>query len=225
MPGRSAPMSLIPVTAPETIGPSGTLAAASDTLFVPDRGFLVGYHAAPAAGAPSDAFSSYWQSGQPAQLLHSVTDGNQSDVALALLTNGTIAVAWQDDGPIVGGPQGQDGIVLALFGEDGVTVPIKEVSQAAGSGGDLDPALAALADGGLAVGWSTVVDGPRPGSGEAVHLGPQVRIVEADGEPRTGLLERDPDPAVDVTVRGLAALADGGFLGVAQLATAESGDQ
>jgi hypothetical protein len=138
-------------------------------------------------------------------VVNSQTAGTQNFPAITGLVDGGFVVAWTTS------DSGQDGsgaaIKAQLFGSDGTKLGAEFLVNTSATGGQVDPVIASLSDGGFVVSWVTG-DTVQDGSDTAI----KAQIFAADGtKVGSEFLVNSARPAgqVDPAVTGLA---NGGFV-------------
>lgn len=130
---------------------------------------------------------------------------------LGFTRDGGAWAAWQSSGQ-----DGWGNAVIARFidtdGAGGSEILVNERPE----GEQRSPVLAPLADGGVAIAWTTSL----PGDTERVAF----RVFNADGSPRTGETTVDPAPGVRTGAPSVAPAANGGFALAYTAFDAETGE-
>jgi hypothetical protein len=128
--------------------------------------------------------------------VNSYTTDSQSHQQVAALTGGGWVVTWQSDGQ---DPDGSAGIYQQAYNANGTTHGGETRVNATSEGGQLEPDIAALADGGWVVAWTTYSDVRQ-------------QAYNADGTTRDSETLVNTDTSNTLRAPEITALQDGGWV-------------
>jgi len=146
-------------------------------------------------------------------ILNRNRDSIQENPEIAVLRSGRVVAVWEDLAldPGFGGTFGVYGAILSAdltrYHETSFRVPQGTRRL------QLDPQVAALENGGFAVGWHSDGRGARSGVADPWFDG-CLRFFDADGRPRTGEIQLTPQIRQDQFIQDVATLSDGSVVAV-----------
>lgn len=147
--------------------------------------------------------------------VNSYTSSDQNEPAIAALTNGGFIITWKSDGQ--DGELG--GIYAQLYGADGTPIGGEFQVNTYTTSLQFAPTVAALADGGFVISWSSWGSfGP-----DTTHPGVLAQRYAADGTPIGGEFQVNAFTWLHQESSAIAALADGGFV-ITWMSSGQDGD-
>jgi hypothetical protein len=99
-------------------------------------------------------------------LVNTATNASQEDPAITALADGKFVVSWSDFSQ-VGGDNDNWAVQAQVFNVDGSKSGSQFLVNTSTTGGQVDPAIAALADGRFVVTWEDGSDSRRPDRGDS----------------------------------------------------------
>jgi hypothetical protein len=142
-------------------------------------------------------------------LVNTATAGSQQNPQVTALSNGDFVVTWTDDGD---GDGSGASVKAQVFAADGGRVGAEFLVNTATAGGQLNPQIAALSNGGFVVTWRDLSLGVGGAAGDGSGLAIKAQVFLANGT-RVGsefLVNTATDDAQDA--QQITALANGGFV-------------
>ncbi|MDD7805765.1 MAG: cadherin domain-containing protein [Endozoicomonas sp. (ex Botrylloides leachii)] len=181
---------------------SGAQQYEPDVSALADGGFIVSWEDASLDGSDYGIYAQRFSAenvGYGQVKVNSYTTNAQSDPSTAGLADGGYVIAWGGRGT---DQTGDDGVYLRHYDANGETVAEITVNETF-SGNQNRPQVAALADGGYVVSWSSYED-------DRYNI--YARSYNAEGEPTSSEVKISQNTAVSEYNSDIIALDDGGFM-------------